>query len=265
MKKIMGLVVFGVMAGSFVFGVEPEITGTPTMLREHLSGLPGQVTISGFAERRVESDRAVVEVYVRTSDRKLKPALENNRRIRADIVKKLAESGVDKDRIHTSRFSSTPVHSSWSKKVKEYYINSTIRVHAESEKEIEVLAGLVDSVEEMSLSSLSFEMTKKDEIVMELMKEAFDKIEKRKKMYESSLGVTLVPKQIGEPSSKTGNRDNWVPADRSDLLSFTSVLTNPELSVTLHALQQRAPELNQFEELLYKAGLVVTFNVYPAE
>jgi uncharacterized protein YggE len=265
MKKIV-LIAVGVMTGSCVFGMEPEMTGTPTMLREHLSGLPGQVTISGIAERRVESDRAVVKVVVRTSDHKLQPALENNRRIRADVVKKLAESGLDKDRVHTSRFSSTPVHSSWSKKVKEYHIESTIRVHAESENEVEVLAGLVDSIDEMSLSSLSFEMTKKDDITIELMKAAFDKIEMRKKMYESSLGVTLVPKQIGQTASKPGNRRNRFLNDYAADTSFAGVLTNPELTVTLHALQQRAPEdLNQFEELLYKVDMVVTFDVFQAE
>ena len=42
---------------------------------------------------------------------------------------------------------------------------------------------------------------------------------------------------------------------------MASVLTNPELTMTLHALEQRAPELNQFEELVLKVGLVVTYDL----
>ena len=48
------------------------------------------------------------------------------------------EGGVAEDRIHTSRFASTPVHSSWTGKVKEYKIASTVRVHVQSEQEVQL-------------------------------------------------------------------------------------------------------------------------------
>jgi len=46
-------------------------------------------------------------------------------------------------------------------------------------------------------------------------------------------------------------------------MSASGILSNPELSVVLHALEQRAPEVSQFEELLYKVGLIVTFDILP--
>jgi uncharacterized protein YggE len=243
---------------------EPELSGTPTELRRHLDTLPGQVTISGLAERTVEADRAVVQVSVLTSDRDLKPALELNSKIRAGIVTELTAAEVDTNRIHTSRFSSTPVHSSWTGKVKEYQIKSTVRVNAESEKEIQVIAGLVDSSDNVSLSSLTFEMTKRDEMTEELLKEAFQLVQKRKALYESSLGVQLRPRSVGIPKANdTDRRAEWLLRDYKAPMSVSSVLTNPELSVVLHALEQRGPEINQFEELLFKVGIVVTFDVLP--
>ena len=244
---------------------EPELSGTPSDLTQHLSGLPGQVTISGSAERRVEADRAVVAITVRTSEKQLRPAMEQNRKLRAEIVVELTGGGVDEARIHTSRFASTPAHSSWTGKVKEYHISSTIRVDAESEDEVQQVAGLVDKLDEVTLSSLEFELTDRDEITSELLKEAFLQLGKRRELYESSLGVILRPRQVGMPRpKKSGDRHaQWPQQDGSDILSIASVLTNPELTMTLHALEQRPPELNQFEELLLKVGVVVTFDLVP--
>jgi uncharacterized protein YggE len=243
---------------------EPELSGTPTELRKHLDSLPGQVTISGLAERTVEADRAVVQLSILSSDRKLRPALEQNNNTRTDMVKKLTGGGIDEARIHTSRFSSTPVHSSWRGKVKEYQIKSTIRVSAESEKELQLVAGLVDTIEGVSLSSLTFEMTKKDEITVALLKEAFQRVQERKELYESSLGVRLRPKQVGVPAAKDADRRaQWLLQDDWKTMSVAGVMTNPELSVVLHALQQRAPEISQFEELVYKVRIVATFDLLP--
>ena len=263
MKNLVVFTIVSLIVPHIAIG-EPELSGTPTELRQHLDALPGQVTISGLAERTVESDRAVVQVAVHTSERQLKPALEKNNNIRANIVEELTKSGITADRIHTSRFASTPVHSSWSGKVKEYDIRSTVRVHAETEKEVQIVAGLVDTIDEISLSSLTFEMTKKEEITVELLTQAFQQVQKRKDQYESSLGVHLRPRQIGLPTPKDdGSRTQWLMKGNRNVASISSVLTNPELSVVLHALEQRGPEISQFEELLYKVGIVVTFDVLP--
>ena len=243
---------------------EPEITGTPTELRQHLTPVRGQVTILGQAERTVEADRAVVELSVVTSEHEFKKALENNNTVRTKIVSTLADGGLSTNRIHTSRFASTPVHSSWTGKVKEYNIKSTVRIYAETEKEIQLAAGLVDTLDEVILSSINFEMTKKEEITMELLEMAFDRVQERKELYEASLNVKLQPNSIGIPGSKNNDRRHrniFKPED--DLLSFTSAMTNPELSVVLHALKQREPDINQFEELLYKISIAVTFDLLP--
>ena len=245
-----------------------ELSGTPSEIRAHMDALPGHVTISGLAERSVEADRAVVQLSVVTSDRKLQPAMAENTAARSEIIGILAEGGITEARIHTSRFASTPVQSSWTGKIKEYRIKSTIRIYAEAEKDIHLIAGLVDTMEAVSLTSLTFEMTKKEEIAIELMKEAFDRIQIRRDLYESSLGVLLRPRNVGLPVPKRPDRrEYWAIADDADYgsayLSRSGILSNPECSVVLHALEQRAPEVSQFEEVLFKVRIVVTFDVLP--
>jgi hypothetical protein len=42
-------------------------------------------------------------------------------------------------------------------------------------------------------------------------------------------------------------------------------MTNPDYDVVLHALAAREPEPENFEERLFKAAVVVLFDVYPQE
>lgn len=241
---------------------ELALSGSPIEVQEHLSSLPGQVTISGAAERRVEADQAIVQLAVVTTERLLESAMVNNTSVRSQIVATLAEASIPEARIHTSRFASTPLHSSWTGKVKEYRIKSSVRVHAESEQEIHLVAGLVDSLDDVSLSSMTFDVTGKDKIVSALIEEALERVNERKAQYEGALNVKLRPKRVGLPVPDKSPRDvHWPMSGDERLLRLSSGLTNPELTLTLHALEQREPELSQFEELLYKVGIVVTFDV----
>jgi uncharacterized protein YggE len=264
-KETAGIMVVILVAHTLV--AAPELSGTPAELKEHLESLPGQVTLSGTAERRVEADLAVVTITVLSSERQLRSAMERNRDLRAGIVTELTAAGIDKDRIHTSRFASTPAHSSWTGKVKQYHVSSTVRVNAESEDEVHQVAGQVDERDEVTLDALEFELSEKDALAAELLGEAFNKLATRKQLYESSLGATLIPRRVGMPKSKHGGDQHvqWPLRDDESILSVSSVLTNPELTMTLHALEQRAPDLNQFEELVLKVGIVVTYDLVPGE
>ena len=262
--KYTTAVLVSIFVSAHAATAEIDVSGSPAELRAHLESLPGQVTISGHAERAVEADKAIVQLSVVTSERLLKPALEKNTNVRSSIVAELAEGGISEARIHTSRFASTPVHSSWSGKVKQYRIKSTVRIHAETEKEVQLIAGLVDTIEEVSLASMSFDMTRREEVTVELLAEAFGRIQERRKLYESSLGVLLRPKHVAVPGGqKPDRRTRWLLNGDDGAMSASGILSNPELSVVLHALEQRAPEVSQFEELLYKVGLIVTFDILP--
>lgn len=221
---------------------------------------PGKVTITGTAERTIEADLAVIRLAVNTSDRKLKETLKKNNSIRTDIVTKLSSAGIDADRIHTSRFSSTPNRSSWSGKVKDYFVSSTVWVDVKSEKEMQDVAGLVDEIKEVELNSISFKLNKTEEIVNSLLKDALESVNRRKKIYESELGVKLRPHSVA-PRKGKHNYQNLFKDDLND----PEILTNPDSCVILHALSQRPPQTNQFDSNIYRINISVIFDIIPAE
>ncbi|MBT3380183.1 MAG: SIMPL domain-containing protein [Lentisphaerae bacterium] len=249
-----------VMTGT-VLG-EPELSGTADELRRLLDPPPGQVTISGFSERTVEADRAVVRVSILTLGKRLKVAMEENRQVRSKMISKLVEGGIPLDRTHTSRFASTPLHSAWTGKVKEYQIVSKVRIHAESEDDIHLIAGLVDTFDEVSLASMAFEMTKREEIITELLKDAFRRVQQRRELYESCLGVTLSPRHVNEPTTNDVKPRLQFPMSVR-VGSVSGVLSDLDLDVSVHALAQQEEGIDQFEELLYKVGIAVTFDLTP--
>ncbi len=267
MRVCLHATVLPVLFLSTGFAGEPQLSGTPGELQAHLSSMPGQVVLSGTAERVVEADESIVRLSVHNSDRALKTALEESNRLRREIVATLSAGGIETNRIHTSRFSSVPSRSSWTGKVKAYDISSAVSVHARTEKEVQIVAGIVDTMEEVSLESLTFETTDKEAIALALLKKAFAKIEARKQLYEQSLEVMLHPRSVGIPEHKDRRgRERWMmEGGLTKGLRFAEALTNPECSVVLHALQQQPADLSQFDKVVYKVGVVVTFDVYPKD
>jgi uncharacterized protein YggE len=162
----------------------PELSGTPDELAAHLSTIPRQVTLTDTAELKVEADRAEVVVNVRNADRSFKSALAQNQQMRADIVAALEKSGLPSERIHVSRFSSTPTQGFLTSKVKAYDIDSRVSIEATSEKEIQAVAAVVDATDGVSLLSMTFSNTQKDKQTASVLSQALEKVRGLKEIYE---------------------------------------------------------------------------------
>ena len=52
---------------------------------------------------------------------------------------------------------------------------------------------------------------------------------------------------------------------RKEVSGISSGWALPEASVVLHALEQRGPELTQFDQVVYTATVTVTFDVMTAD
>jgi uncharacterized protein YggE len=265
MRNILTIVAASVLAVHSTIA-DPQITGTPDELRAHLSSVPGQVTISGSAERRVEADRAVVQLAVVSANRQLNAALATNAQTRTGILTELKTGGIAVERVHTSRLGATPIHSSYSGKVKEYQVKSTVRIHAETEKEIQPIAVLIDTRNDVSLTSLTSEVTKKGEVKAELLKAAFEQVQERRKLYESSLGVRLLPRSVGPPADQ-GDSVVRMRAGRGkgtmSGLRHASAVSGFGPAGGILGTEEGG--ISQFEEVLFSANISVTFDLLPAK
>jgi uncharacterized protein YggE len=261
MKTIVVVIALGVAVAVSVVA-EPQVTGTPEELAAHLRSMPGQVTLRGEAEVVVEADTAEIAVQVRNSDRLFKKALAENQRLRAEIMTELEKGGIPVERIRMSRFSSTPMQGYFTGKVKSYEIESRVTVEAAGEKEIQAVAALVDENDEVSLRSLTFKHTEKDKHAADALAQALEKVQALKGIYEEKLGVELVPKSVG-PQPRSGHVVRDRPYAEAGL-SFGSryVPSIEEAAVVIHALEQRGPDVSQFDQVVYKANVTVTFEVF---
>ena len=61
------------------------------------------------------------------------------------------------------------------------------------ESQLNTIAGVADSKEEVELSDIAFEHSQKDAFKSKVKQLALEKVMKQKALYESSLGVTLTP------------------------------------------------------------------------
>jgi uncharacterized protein YggE len=243
---------------------ELELKGSPTELRRHLGSIPGQVHIVGVAEIKVEANQAVLTLKVSTRDRLLKKAMERNRQVRDDIVQMLTQKGLSKDRVRVSRFSSTPAHGLFSKEAKAYDIESTVEVAARHENEVETVSGIVDDKPEVSLDSLRFEHSDEDKLRLQALREALDKIVAQKAVYEVALGAELRPRgMLVAPPGERALRERTGAEPVEDVAGLSSILADPQFRIGVRALASKGADLSQFNQVVYRAQITLTFEVLP--
>ena len=264
MKKILLITMtVGVAALSALAG--PQLSGTADELAAHLRSIPGQVSLTGDAEMKVEADRAEVVVIVRNSDRLFKNALIQSQQVRSDIVAVLEKSGIPGDRIRMSRFSSTPTQGHFTAKVKSYEIESRVTIEVTSEKELQAVAAVIDEKEGVSLLSLTFSNSQKDKHKADVLNQALAKVRNLQGIYEKELGVMMVPKAVGsQPVAVSRNLPRRAYAGK-EMSGLSQALDSSEVTMTLHALAQSEPDISQFDQVVYTATVTVTFDVFNRE
>ena len=114
--KTLIVAVLTVATAHLAYG-DAEIKGSPAELTAYLSNVPGIVTLTGEGEVKSPADRAVITLKITTDHKSLAEALRANDAIRNRFMALLKEGGVAADRLHASKFSSTPKYSVFSDKV----------------------------------------------------------------------------------------------------------------------------------------------------
>ena len=260
MKQTRMLVLMGTMVAFCAMG-KADLTGTAEELVAHLREIPGQVTLMAAGELEAEADRADVVIKVRSSDRSFKTALAQNQQTRLEIMATLEKNGIPAERIRLSKFSSTPTQGVFSSKVKSYEIESRVTIEATSEQDIQAVAGVIDEKEGLSVISRTFRDTLKDAHTTQALTKALAKLKDLKGIYEKELGVMLVPRSVGP---KPGSVVIEPPMPRkgfSDASGIASAGEESKSIVTMHALEEKGPDISQFDQVFYRAEISVTYDV----
>jgi uncharacterized protein len=197
MRNLIAVCVVVLVAGSTAFA-EPELKGTPSELAKYLSGLPKSITLTGESKVKVQADKAIVEISIKTETSSLEACLKSNQTLRAGITAKLTDAGIPADKIVAEKFSSTPRYGLWSNKPNKYEVRNLVKITITDEKDFQQIAKIVDQYSEVEYSGLNFKHSKEKEFKKQAVEQAFDDLMKKKAEYESKLGITLTPRSFSE-------------------------------------------------------------------
>lgn len=189
-----------------VSATETELKGTVNEVRQHLSALDRFVTVLGEAEVKSPADRAIVTLRLTAESRSLHDALKANQALRTKLVGALTGRGIAADRIDAGKFSSTPRNWIFSEKVKNYKVETLVKVTVLNEAELQDTTRMLDELNGLEYAGMEFEHSKKEELKRKALAQALESATARKKVYEEQLGIGLTPYKFTENVSITPSR-----------------------------------------------------------
>ncbi len=177
---------------------EPELKGAPDELQRYLLDERSMISISGSGEEKVQADTAIVTLVVKTKEGKLQAALDKNIKIRKDARSRMVAGGIPEQNVETAKYSSVPSYGWLGDKPTAYEISNEIKVTIDKESQLQLIAGIVDSVNEVYFQRTELKQTKKHEGKAKALAKSLDEVNSKKQLYEKSLGVSLLPVRVIE-------------------------------------------------------------------
>ena len=229
-----------------------RVEGSPDQVREHLTqGDRGRrIALSGTGEVEAQADRAVVKLRVTTKHKKLREALADNQRIRAELADHLIESGIRREEISSSRFSSAPRQGLFGK-TGTYEVLNTVSVTIHDESQYQAVAGFADDHEQVRYEGIDFEHSDQRQLELDALAEACAHLMAKKQIYEQGLAVQLQMRTFRE-----------APRDRArddDVLSRLS--SDASMSMMREMEARRRPSL--FSDQVFTAHVLAEFEAVP--
>lgn len=231
---------------SFIVTAAPEIKGSPEEIEQYLDAIPKTISISGRAERVLNSTKAKINLSVKTESKSLADALKQNYKIRAGIRKKLLELGIVKSDINESKFSSTPEYGIFGDEPKSYTVSNVLLVLVSSEEQMISVADLSDKDKSIRYLSSKPTIVGEDKIKDELVLEALQSAKEKAQLFEDELDVELVPVQFSESATNVTDQ-NVMPQSRSKVVSSVISYDKPngfgeqKLSMTISLTYKLIP------------------------
>jgi uncharacterized protein YggE len=251
---------------------EPELKGTPSELSRYLQDVPiretpKSVSVAGEAELRVPADQAVVTLKVTTENKSLHEALRLNQDVRTKLIAYLKSHNMPAERVHASKFSSTPRFGLFGEKAKSYKVENLVRITVEDEHEFQLTASTVDQFAEVQFVGADFEVKDKEAMKAKAVAQACDNANQRKSLMEEKFGVSLkatgfstapVLQAMNSESRRypSGSYKGGASAGiRADLLS------SGLRAEAANEMPAAAEDVSSFGEMIYTVGVTVEYRV----
>src|SRR5262245_26217954 len=247
---------------------EPEIKGNPTELSQYLQGIPKSISIAGEAELRVPADQAVMTLKVTTENKSLHEALRLNQEVRTKLIGYLKSHNMPAERVHASKFSSTPRFGLFGEKAKSYKVENLVRITVEDEHEFQLTASTVDQFAEVQFVAADFEVRDKEAMKAKAMAQACDNANKRKGLLEEKLGASLKATGFSSgPVVQTMNSEGrrypsgsyyGAKSIGNDVQTLTSGMRDKAVGLDMVGTGE---DVSSFGEMIYTVGVTIEYRV----
>ena len=191
MKRIVWCVL--AMAALLPLGAaEPELTGTPSQLKEYLSDIPQVITLNGQVDLPVDADRVIFTLSIATEGETLDGALKALRGKKDDVVKGLKAKGVAPEKILTLNLPVVPLYRvATADKSERFKAATYVRVCVDNDKDFEVAADFINSTKEVVYEGMTYELVDETGPKVKALEMICADIERRKQVYEAKFGILL--------------------------------------------------------------------------
>jgi uncharacterized protein YggE len=249
MRRVMTGAIVAAMTSALA--AEPELKGTPSELSAYLGDIPQSVYITGKGEVKVDADEAQLCLSIKTEAKLLAEALAKNQEQRTAIEKTLIRKGVPQEKIKSQKFSSTPEHRILSDKVQSYAVSTRVDVTVKNQDQFRTVAALIDSLPYVDYAGVEFRHSATKEQESAALEKACAEAEKKKAVYEKTLGVTLIPRSFSE----------GVYAPEPPMLRPRMAMAMDKMKQEV--LEEESPPPPSFDQLIYTATVTVEYRLIP--
>jgi uncharacterized protein YggE len=258
---------------------EPELKGTPSELSRYLQDVPIRetpktISIAGEAELRVPADQAVVTLKVTTENKSLHEALRLNQEVRTKLIAHLKSHNMPAERVHASKFSSTPRFGLFGEKAKSYKVENLVRITVEDEHEFQLTASTVDQFAEVQFVAADFEVKDKEAMKAKAMAQACDNANKRKGLLEEKLGMSLKATGFssGPVLQSMNSEGRRYPSGSyyggGSLGGYKALARSADQAITSGVRSEpmaggpdAGEDVSSFGEMIYTAGVTIEYRV----
>jgi uncharacterized protein YggE len=221
---------------------------------------PKTVSIAGEAEVRVQADQAVITLKVTTENKSLHDALRLNQEVRNKLIAYLKSNNMPVERVHASKFSSTPRFGLFGDKAKSYKVENLVRITVEDEHEFQLTASMVAQFAEVQFVGAEFEMKDKEAVKARAVAQACENANQRRSLMEEKFGLNLKATGFSStpPVLQTANFGNRPYPSGS---YYGGGAFGGYGSIQKAEAPAAADDVSLFGELIYTATVTVEYRV----
>ena len=151
----------------------------------------------------------MITLKVTTENKSLHEALRLNQEVRNKLIAQLKSHNMPAERVHASKFSSTPRFGLFGEKAKSYKVENLVRITVEDEHEFQLTASTVSSFAEVQFVGAEFEVKDKEATKAKAIAQACDNANQRRSMMEEKFGMSLKASGFSStPVLQSANSEN---------------------------------------------------------